>query len=227
MRHQLQHLTLALRQLGRLGVTVVVGRASRHATGDARRKIASPAATRPDRPHDLVPSSPLEQVATGAGAHGREQDLVVLEHRDHHDRALGDACKSTCGSPRCRRGPASGYPSDEIRRERRRLRRRPRPGRQPRPPGHAVMACSTWHARPPVHFMVVGDEHAPRSRSLMRGPAATSCAPALRHRRTSSTVSAPPSSLARSRIEAMPTPAPSVAGPAAAVVGDLELQRRR
>ena len=39
-----------------------------------------------DGPHDLFLGRPFQHVPRGAGAHGREDRVVVIEHREHQDR---------------------------------------------------------------------------------------------------------------------------------------------
>ena len=96
LRDQLEHLALALGELGERLRGVARARHREvldHALRDVGPEDRLAAADRRDRAHDVVLIGALEQVALGAGAHGREDGVVVLEHRQHEHadvRALGD-----------------------------------------------------------------------------------------------------------------------------------------
>ena len=112
------------RRLGRRSARRRSSSISRRAI--AGPKIASPRRDRADGAHDLVLVGALEQVAARAGAHGGEDRVVVLEHRQHQhadvragrdDRAGGlDAvrARASAGPSRPRRAASSRASGDRL-----------------------------------------------------------------------------------------------------------------
>ena len=207
-RQQLEHLALALGQLGerRRPVADRCGQAPRdpveQLAGDGRGQQRIAGGDHADRADELLGRDVLGDEAAGAGAQRLDDVLVETERRQHQHAVV----RAAAGSPRSRRGSASGRPSA----------RRPGGARAPpRPPRARRAASATTSISPvasstarkpgPHQRLVVGDQHAKLGHAAHAGPGGrrgrgSPVQPSGR----APAVSSPPNIATRSRIPTRP-----------------------
>ena len=91
LRHQAQHIALALGQFGegRDELSRPGAKEAHHTRGDRRAENRIAAPNRQDRAGDVVVIHILEHIATRARTHRRKDRIVVLKHRHHQHARLG------------------------------------------------------------------------------------------------------------------------------------------